>query len=238
MEDSPTADEQLRELEALLIIGDSIVHGEGAFNYFGWARRILAFWGNRYMANKRRKGLDVQAIGFSGKTTKDLLEFGVVGPLVRAHAAGRVGRTAVMLALGTNDGQFLGTNPEDRESGKMTTGLGDFALRLSMIIDEVVAQGIRRDDIILVGYLPSTAVPYEHYGVSFPPGRARELEDIQAQVAWAEGVRHLPLNRMFEATQNGNPANKMPDLVHPNDLGHIVIQLAAEDALAQLPQYA
>lgn len=202
----------------LLIFGDSITQGyydrEG-----GWADRLRREYMERRIEG--RANINVFNLGISGDGSRDILRR-IGGEISARQSPGE--QIIVMIAIGAND-SIVGDSDHSATPDEFESNLHE--------IIEIARTAA--DRVILIESIPcydelSDPTPWDQT-ISFVDARIREYNTILRRVAHESGCVVFALYDAFAALESR--ADRLPDGVHPDDIGH---QMIYNEILKQLEE--
>lgn len=206
----------------VLIFGDSITEGMWD-SKGGWAHRLVADFFAEQMKDLSNNDVPwVINLGISGNTTRDLLT------RLEVEAAACMDKEKVfVIAIGTNDA--------------WTNGDGSFNMTVEEYADNIkqlIAKARKFSNKILFVGPPcaeeSRTLPVSWCDISYTNERLQLFDRALRDICAAEGVGYLPI---FDAFREQHlHQNLLPDGLHPNDAGHLLIYERVKLALQNLEQ--
>lgn len=197
----------------ILIFGDSITYGyndtEG-----GWAERL------RMTSVFEETDHSVYPLGISGDTTEGVLKRFEV----ETSARFRNEDSFIVLAIGTNDSQYLKTDKKSRYTTK------EFRDNYSKLITLAKKHGV---GVLILGLPPVDEVASKEVSEdkSWFESRTLELNNIIKELAEKESVPFVDVMKLFE--ENGGN-DLLDDGLHPNTKGHELMYKEIEKKLRSI----
>lgn len=198
----------------ILIFGDSITYGYNDSVGGGWAERL------RMTPVFEESDHSVYPLGISGDTTEGVLKRFEIETAARF----RNEKSFIVLAIGTNDCQYLKAAKQNRYTTK------EFTSNYSKLIALAKQHGA---GVLILGIPPADEVASKVVSEDklwFEP-RTLEINSIIKELAEKESLPFVDIMKLFE--ENGGK-NLLDDGLHPNTKGHELIYETVKKKLREL----
>lgn len=185
----------------ILIFGDSITYGVSD-SKGGWAERL------RMTPVFEETDHSVYPLGISGDTTTGVLKRFEIESQARFHDE----KSFIVIAIGTNDGQYLRDENRERFSNDEFT----------RNYEELIGLAKRHAGVLILGLpiVDEAASKTVSDTKSFPEAKNKELNKIIQNLATKHSIPFVDMQQLFE--RNGG-TSLLSDGLHPNTRGHELI---------------